>query len=69
MRHEELLAVAEDVLRENSIDLPLGSAVDFIPKDVKTDIFDQGELESLAGTITTSLEATVSQPEIPIHGK
>jgi len=69
MRHEELLAVAKDILRENAIDLPLGSAVDFIPQDVKTGIFDQEELESLAGTITTSLEATVSQPEIPIHGE
>ena len=69
MRHEELLVVAEDVLRENSIDLPLGSTVDFIIKVAKTGAFDQGELESLAGTITAALEATVSQPEIPIHGK
>ena len=69
MRREELLAVAEDVLREKSIDLPLGSAVDFILKVAKTGTFDQGELESLTGTIPSVLEATVSQPEIPIHGE
>jgi len=62
MRYEALLAIEEDVLRENSIDLPLGSAVDFIIKVAKTGAFDQGELESLAGIITAALEATVIQP-------
>jgi len=69
MRYEELLAVAEDVLRENAIGLPLGPSVDFILKAAETGVLDQWELESLARTIPLELEATAIQPEIPNHGE
>lgn len=63
MRHEQLLATAEDILREDSIDLPLASSIDFILKSAEAGLVDKEELRCLAESITAGLVAIAGQSD------